>query len=213
MTPTHRGKALLPWGSLVRHGLGQRGRGAVNVRSLYRRRVPQGEVLIREGERGTELFVLEKGMLEVSIQGRKVGVVDASLSQEFVGEVAALLGEPRTATVRTLSECLVLAIPSVELDDVLLKSPTLGAKLARSLCRKLRCSSQAHLALKMGETSLALSGNVEASIRNYMKGLLYLMDQTQLDVSGEASRRLCDYFRKTNPWGIAQGEEKQILDV
>lgn len=184
----------------------------MTIRSNYRRRLKKGDVLLQEGEKGTELFVLEKGTLDVFIQNRKVGEIDARSSQEFVGEVAALLGEPRTATVVASTECLVLAIPQVELEDVLMRVPSLGAKLARSLCKKLSHSAHAHALLKADANTILQSGSTDISLRNYMKGLLFLVEVAEAEPTEESAKHLGDYFRKTNPWGIQHGEAEMVME-
>ncbi|MBI3986693.1 MAG: cyclic nucleotide-binding domain-containing protein [Lentisphaerae bacterium] len=183
----------------------------MSVRAQYRKRLVKDDVLIREGEHGTELYVLEKGVLEVFILGRKVGTIDASHTQEFVGEVAALLGQPRTATVIAATDCLVLAIPKLELESVLNKAPSISAKLARSLCRKLLNSAQAHVAFHDNEKLIVKSGSTDVSLRNYMRGVLHLIDTAADDATLEQAQRLREYFRATNPWGLQYGDASMLM--
>jgi len=58
-----------------------------------------GTVVIREGEKGREFFVVLSGHLEVSRDGKTLGVVGPG---DHVGEFAILSGSPRNATVKTL---------------------------------------------------------------------------------------------------------------
>lgn len=184
----------------------------MSVRSEYRKRYARGDVIIKEGDKGTDLFVLEKGQLDVFIKGRKVGVIDAVVSQEFFGEVAALLGEKRTATVVAATDCLILRIPKIEIEAVLQRAPSLSAKLARSLCRKLTQSARANAVFEQNESLVVKSGSTDVSLRNYMKGLYFLIDLCAEDTSGKTAARLKDYFLKTNPWGIAEGDHSMIVD-
>ncbi len=71
-----------------------------------------GEVIIREGESGNELFVVERGSVEVLVT-REGGVptqVATLQAGQFFGEAALLRAEQRSATVVAKSECQLLVI-------------------------------------------------------------------------------------------------------
>src|ERR671931_1815941 len=61
--------------------------------------LPADKVLIREGERGREFFVLLDGEAEVVRKGKKLATRRAG---EFFGEIALVSNLPRIATVKTL---------------------------------------------------------------------------------------------------------------
>ena len=67
-----------------------------------------GETIVQEGACGGELFFVCRGSLEV-LRGAdtQVGVIGEG---EFFGEVAVLFNQPRTATVRALQQCDLLAL-------------------------------------------------------------------------------------------------------
>ncbi len=177
----------------------------------YRKKYQPGDVLVREGERGTELFLLEQGVFDITINGRKVDSVDASQEQDFLGEVAAILETARTATVVAATECSVLCLPRFELESVLQKSPSLGVKLVRSLCRKLSGSAAALSSVQRAVGAVEKTGSTETSLRNYMKGLLFLMERAADDGPGEAAAKLLAYYRHTNPWGMQHGDSEALL--
>jgi len=178
-----------------------------------RKRFKKGEVLLKEGAEGNEFYLLEEGILDVFIHEKKVATINARDSQEFIGEVAALLGGPRIATVIAATDCVALCLPKLEFEAILRSSPSLGAKLIRSICRKL--SSLAKLCGEYHDhtASVFQSGNTETSLRNYMKGLLHLMEQAATDSTGESAKQLCDYFQKTNPWRIQHGEKNMLMET
>ena len=61
--------------------------------------VREGKVLIREGERGREFFVIVEGEVEVRRKGKKVKTLGPG---SFVGEIALLSKIPRVATVTAI---------------------------------------------------------------------------------------------------------------
>jgi len=178
----------------------------------YRRSFAKDDVLIREGETGSEILLLEKGRVDVFIREKKVNTIDAAVSQDFIGEVGAILGTPRTATLVAATEGAVLCLPGIQLASVLKTAPSLGLKLIKSLCGKLENSASALAEFHTRDNAVFASGNTETSLRNYMKGLLSLMEKCAGDRSGEQGYDLLQYFLATNPWGIQHGDKKQVVD-
>lgn len=75
---------------------------------LERRRLGPGEILVEQGEAGTDMFMLLDGVLEVEIDGETVAELG---SGAVLGELAVLGDGRRTATLRALraSRVAVLA--------------------------------------------------------------------------------------------------------
>jgi CRP-like cAMP-binding protein len=93
-----------------------------------------GKVLITEGERGREFFVLVSGEVEVRRKGRKVATLGPGT---FFGEMALLSKIPRTATVTALTPLDVLVITDRAFVDLLDKMPDLWLKVARALAERV----------------------------------------------------------------------------
>ena len=69
--------------------------------------VPEGKILVREGQFGREFFLILSGSVEVTQKHRLVNVLG---SGDFFGELAALNCGPRNATVTALSGLELLVI-------------------------------------------------------------------------------------------------------
>jgi len=93
-----------------------------------------GKVLIQEGERGREFFVIVGGEVEVRRNGRRVATLGPG---DFVGEMALLSKAPRNATVTALTALDALVITDRAFLQLLNKMPDLWQKVARALADRL----------------------------------------------------------------------------
>jgi small-conductance mechanosensitive channel len=80
---------------------------AATTKRLY----APGEVVVRQGESSTELFVIDRGHVSVEIlrDGRAVRIARLGPGK-FFGEMALMTGELRRATVRADTECELLVV-------------------------------------------------------------------------------------------------------
>ena len=96
--------------------------------------LPEGKVLMREGERGREFYVLLDGEAEVSRRGKKVATRRAG---EFFGEIALVSSLPRTATVTTRASVRALVIRDVEFRALLQRTPAIALKVLNAVAERL----------------------------------------------------------------------------
>ncbi|MFL5241601.1 MAG: cyclic nucleotide-binding domain-containing protein, partial [Gemmataceae bacterium] len=76
-----------------------------------------GETIIKEGETGSEMYLICRGEVEVV---DKTGKVVATLREgDCFGEVALLLSEPRTATVRAKTQCDLFVLDKTDFSRIL----------------------------------------------------------------------------------------------
>lgn len=96
-----------------------------------------GEVLIAQGERDGNLYVLESGSLVVE----RDGVLMATIEEvdALLGEMSLLLERPHSATVRAATAARVRVVDDAML--VLERQPKLALRLATLLCRRLDATS------------------------------------------------------------------------
>jgi len=104
------------------------------------RTVGEGTELIREGEPGTEFFVVVEGEVEVRRRGRRVARLGPG---SYVGEIALLSRSPRTATVVAATDLRVLAIAGRDFVELLDAIPELWLKVARTLADRVEADEAA----------------------------------------------------------------------
>ena len=83
--------------------------------------MPAGTELTHEGRYEGYVFVVISGTVKMS-DGRTVDTIGPG---DFFGEIAAMDGGPRTATVRTIDDARLLTMPHEHFYEVLETSPTL----------------------------------------------------------------------------------------
>jgi MFS family permease len=69
--------------------------------------VPEGTVVVREGDPGDQFYIVEEGALAVTVGGQARTPI---LAGGFFGEIALLRETPRTATVTATTDCRLLAV-------------------------------------------------------------------------------------------------------
>jgi CRP-like cAMP-binding protein len=94
------------------------GRGVVMV-------FPANYVVLREGERSTDFYLVDRGVVEVTTVGPNgTSMALATLQRgAFFGEVAMLTGMPRTATVTALTDTSVVRFDKSDIDAMLDRDP------------------------------------------------------------------------------------------
>ncbi|MBM3661185.1 MAG: cyclic nucleotide-binding domain-containing protein [Actinobacteria bacterium] len=100
-------------------------------------RVPAGHVVVREGDEGSEFFVVADGAARVSV-GDGTAVADLGAGS-FFGEMALLDGGERVATVTAITELELLVLHRDEFNEMLaFAMPTLAPKLLAVVGRRVR---------------------------------------------------------------------------
>ncbi|NEP18875.1 MAG: mechanosensitive ion channel [Leptolyngbya sp. SIO4C1] len=98
----------------------------------YRQRRKAGKVLFHEGDPGNAFYVILEGQVEIVAEklDRRLATLEAG---QFFGEVALLLGIPRTATVRITEDALLFVINHQSFSHLLRRCPDLSALILRGL--------------------------------------------------------------------------------
>jgi small-conductance mechanosensitive channel/CRP-like cAMP-binding protein len=124
-----------------------------------RRHYDHGEVLVREGERGTSLFLIDKGEVRIVKGATPETEVDLALlgPGDFFGEHSLLTGEPRGATVRAIGGCEVLILDREALAPVLANDPQLAESLSKALADRDAATMAKLEGRRTADTALAAS--------------------------------------------------------
>ena len=108
-----------------------------HCRGFVERQIAPGAVLLREGERSGRLFVLAEGTLEVYRGDVEIALV--SEPGAIFGEMAVLLDQPHTASVRAVTEARVHVIEDAS--QFLNANPHVLLPIATLLARRLQSAT------------------------------------------------------------------------
>jgi len=99
-----------------------------------------GDVIVREGNRDIDFFRLIRGALTVVKGGKKI----AELTEpgEYFGEMAAISGEPRTASIISQGRSTIKRFPGEKLSEIIHKYPEVSANLFKTMTSRLLKSNQ-----------------------------------------------------------------------
>jgi CRP/FNR family transcriptional regulator, cyclic AMP receptor protein len=104
------------------------------ARVAERLQIQAGEVILREGRLGRELFVILEGTATVTRAGRVVNILQAG---DYFGELAAIEAVPRSATVQASSDLDVLIVGPREF-EAMMEIPGFRNALLAGMSRRIR---------------------------------------------------------------------------
>lgn len=101
---------------------------------------PDGEIIIRQGETGDSMYVVQGGRVEVFQESRKAGEQHLAFlgTGDFFGEMAVFEKEVRSATVRAIGEARVLRIDKKALLTRIREDPLLAVNLLKTMSHRIR---------------------------------------------------------------------------
>jgi type IV pilus assembly protein PilB len=107
-----------------------------------------GDLIIREGNRDIDFFRLIRGALTVVKGGKKI----AELTEpgEYFGEMAAISGEPRSASIVSKGRSTVKRFPGDKLEEIIYKYPDIAHQLFATMTSRLQKTNQITVKLAGG---------------------------------------------------------------
>lgn len=113
-------------------------RGRKDTVILDRRFVPEGAIIIKEGEMGTQAFLIQSGGVRVFVthEDREVELARLGTGQ-IVGEMAMLSDGPRTASVQATEDCNLIVISRQQFVDKLGDTDAMIRAIVQMLAKRL----------------------------------------------------------------------------
>jgi len=115
---------------------------AISAR-LHLERYRKGEVVFVEGGSGDSMYLIESGQVKVvSDMDGEERLFTYLGPGNFFGEMALLLGEPRSATVKVDIDAELWVLHKADMDELLEQYPFIAVTISRELSRRLRETDQ-----------------------------------------------------------------------
>jgi len=109
----------------------------------------KNEVIVRQGETGNSMFVIQSGTVEV-VREKKDGEVRVAVLKDgdTFGEMAIFEHEVRSATVRAITEARILTVDKRTFLRRVQEDPTLAFNILQVLCARIRHQNSEILELR-----------------------------------------------------------------
>jgi len=99
----------------------------------------KGETIFNDGDLGTEMFIIQKGKVEIRKRfGSEVRILSLLEKGDFFGEMSILEGLPRSAMAVAVEDTDCLAINESTFDQMLHQNLEIAIRMLRKLSNKLR---------------------------------------------------------------------------
>ncbi len=107
------------------------------------RQLAEGDVLMRHGDRGDSLFVINEGWFKIVAEGPNGDelIINKTGPGETLGEMALVDEAPRSATVIAISNAKVLELRKDAFYEILDQRPDVALSLIRGFSSRLRFST------------------------------------------------------------------------
>lgn len=114
------------------------------LRDFTIRRARRGEVLVTQGEKGTELYIVLQGAVRVvleSDEGEEF-ILNEMPAGSFFGEISLIDAEPRSATVIADRESVLAVLRRERLLDAIRDEPRIALELLKAFARIVRGATE-----------------------------------------------------------------------
>lgn len=191
-----------------------------DVQSLLKLATPRNfaknALVIREGAEGESLFIVTAGKVKVYLNddnGKEI-ILSVLGPGDFIGELALIDDDSRSASVMTMEPSEFLVLPKAAFRDHLRKNPDLSMNIMRVLATRLRAADQ-----MIGSLALMdVFGRVARTLTQLAKpaeGRMVVTDRyTQQDIAnmvGASREMVSRIFRDLTLAGLIQVEHGQIV--
>ena len=168
------------------------------LKSLPARRYKKGNVLVKEGEPGLELFLIQSGSAAVFVKGSE-GPINLLKKDDYFGELALMSNEPRKATVVAAEAMDVFVINKNTFSRLISQFPFLAGSFMGKLYKRQK---EDFLLIKEKNKQLQQAINMRKAVTRFLTIVLVALSLYSLGMGflsefsrfGESVAAKASYF-------------------
>lgn len=112
-------------------------------------RVTAGNYIFRRGEAAEMMYLIIEGEVDLMLDDT---LIETAEEGSFIGEMALIDEEPRSASARARGDCRVFPINEARFQSLVRETPTFALQIMKTLARRLRnMDARVSAASKIGE--------------------------------------------------------------
>lgn len=122
---------------------------SMKLKRRFGRNYNAGEVIFKEGEKGNEMFYIMSGSVRLTLRseyseaGKKEQTLKIMQKGEYFGEMALLIGTPRTTSAQAEEDnTVVLAITPENFETILREEPKIALLFLKELAQRLKKTNE-----------------------------------------------------------------------
>src|SRR5713226_3705785 len=103
----------------------------------------EGQVIFKQGEEGSSLFIIDEGAVEISYgEGRGRVVLATLFNGQYFGELSLFDGAPRSATATATKQSRLIRLDRDDLVDFVNKNPSAALRIIAEMSERLRQTNE-----------------------------------------------------------------------
>jgi CRP/FNR family transcriptional regulator, cyclic AMP receptor protein len=104
------------------------------------RELKAGEVIFKQGDAGSEFFVIQSGQVDIQLNNRLLGTLG---DHDIFGEMALIDPAPRSATAVAKTDVKIVPVGEKQFLFLVSRTPHFALNVMRTLARRLRSQNVA----------------------------------------------------------------------
>lgn len=160
------------------------------------REFPTNSIICEEGSEGDEMYILESGSIDIFIRDNRVATV--SDKGAVFGEMALLLGDKRTATLKAKNNVVLTVIKKTDLKEIAQKEESFFLNIAASLAKKHHSNNEKIKSVNKLIINQAIEGDPsqkEKNLAEYQKSSGELL-AIKRDVENLYNKKDADFLKQ-----------------
>ena len=135
--------------------------GQTEIFQKYGKNFKPGEVIFREGEEGSEMYIIQIGKVRIVKRSRDEEKTLGVLTDgDFFGEMAVIDKGPRSATAVADTECQIIVFNDKVFESQIQVNPTIAKKIMKRMSARLREANDRISTLLLKDNTSRVTGTL-----------------------------------------------------